>query len=78
MYTCIGSHSSDGDNKNKNIIIKNCNFNGYSFRALTLNRMENVVIDNNIFEDTENTQAINISYSKNVTITSTNKIKEWL
>ena len=76
MYTCIGSHSSDGDNRNKNIIIKNCNFNGYSFRALTLNRMENVVIDNNIFEDTENTQAIAITYSNNVTITSTNKIKK--
>ena len=76
MYTSIGSHSNDGDNVNKNITIKNCKFTGYSYRALTLNRMENVKIDNNIFEDTNSTSAIAITYSNNVTITSTNKIKK--
>ena len=75
MCTGIGSHSSDGDSVNKNITIKNCRFIGYSYRALTLNRMENVIIDNNIFEDTESTSAIAITSSNNVTITSTNKIK---
>ena len=75
MYTSIGSHSSDGDNVNKNITIKNCKFTGYSYRALTLHKMENVKIDNNIFEDTKSTSAIAITSSNNVTITSTNKIK---
>ena len=75
MCTGIGSHSSDGDNVNKNITIKNCRFTGYSYRALTLHKMENVIIDNNIFEDTKTTSAIAITSSNNVTITSTNKIK---
>ena len=74
MYTGIGSHSSDGNLVNKDITIKNCKFTGYSHRALTLNRMENVVIDNNIFVDTNSTIAIDISYSNNVNITSSNKI----
>ena len=75
MYTSIGSHSSDGNLVNKDIIIKNCKFTGYLYRALTINRMENVIIDNNIFEDTNSTIAIDITYSNNVTITSTNNIK---
>ena len=75
MYTSIGSHSSDGDSVNKNITIKNCKFTGYSYRALTLHKMENVKIDNNIFEDTKSTSAMAITSSNNVTITSTNKIK---
>ena len=74
MYTSIGSHSSDGNHVNKNITIKNCKFTGYSYRAITLNRMENVVIDNNIFVDTNSTTAIDITYSNNVNITSSNKI----
>lgn len=74
MYTCIGSHSGDGENKNKDIIIKNCKFTGYSYRALTINKMKNVFIDNNIFEDTESTGAIQIAQSDNITVTSTNKI----
>ena len=74
MYTSIGSHSSDGNLVNKNITIKNCKFTGYSYRALTLNRMENVVIDNNIFVDTNSSIAIDITYSNNVNITSSNKI----
>lgn len=75
MYTCIGSHSSDGDNINKNIIIKNCKFTGYSYRALTIDKMSNVIIDNNIFNDTKSTCAIDITNSNNVTINSNNKIK---
>ena len=75
MYTSIGSHSSDGDNVNKNITIKNCKFTGYSYRALTLHKMENVKIDNNIFEDTKSTSAIAITSSNNATISWTNKIK---
>ena len=74
MYTSIGSHSSDGNLVNKDIIIKNCKFTGYSYRALTLNYMENVVIDNNIFVDINTSTAIDISHSNNVNITSTNKI----
>ena len=74
MYTGIGSHSSDGNLVNKDITIKNCKFTGYSYRALTLNRMENVVIDNNIFIDTNSTIAIDITNSNNVNITSSNKI----
>lgn len=75
MYTCIGSHSSDGDNINKNIIIKNCKFTGYSYRALTIDKMSNVIIDNNIFNDTKSTCAIDITNSNNITINSNNKIK---
>ena len=74
MYTAIGSHSSDGNLVNKDITIKNCKFTGYSYRALTLNRMENVFIDNNIFVDTNSTTAIDITNSNNVNITSSNKI----
>ena len=74
MYTAIGSHSSDGNLVNKDITIKNCKFTGYSHRALTINRMENVIIDNNIFVDTNSTMAIDISSSNNVNITSSNKI----
>lgn len=74
MYSCIGSHSSDGNNRNKNIIIKNCEFTDYSFSALTINKMSNVIIDNNIFNDTKNKNAINIGDSSNVVINSNNKI----
>lgn len=74
MYTCIGSHSSDGDNRNKNIIIKNCEFTGYSYAALTINKMSNVVIDNNVFNDSKKTNALNIADSDNVVINSNNKI----
>ena len=74
MYTCIGSHSNDNTALNKNITIKNCKFTGYSNNALTINRMKNVIIDNNNFEDSENTVAISITYSNNISLTSSNKI----
>ena len=74
MYTCIGSHSNDNNALNKNITIKNCKFTGYSNRALTINRMKNVTIDNNTFEDNQNTCAIDLTYSNNITVTSSNKI----
>lgn len=74
MYACIGSHSSDGDNRNKNIIIKNCEFTDYSYASLTINKMTNVVIDNNVFNDTKNINAISIADSSNVVINSNNKI----
>ena len=75
MYTCVGSHSSDGDNKNKNIVIRNCKFTGYSYGGLTIDRMTNVIIDNNVFTDTKDTCAISISNSDNVSINSNNRIK---
>ena len=75
MYACIGSHSSDGANRNKNIIIKNCEFTGYSYGALTIDKMSNVIIDNNIFTDTKDTCAITISNSDNISINSNNRIK---
>lgn len=75
MYTCVGSHSSDGDNKNKNIVIRNCKFTGYSYGALTIDKMTNVFIDNNVFTDTKGTCAITISNSDNVSVNSNNRIK---
>ena len=75
MYTCVGSHSSDGDNKNKNIVIRNCKFTGYSYSALTIDKMTNVFIDNNVFTDTKGTCAITISNSDNVFVNSNNRIK---
>ena len=75
MYTCVGSHSSDGDNKNKNIVIKNCKFTGYSYSALTIDKMTNVIINNNIFTDTKDTCAITITNSDNVSVNSNNRIK---
>ena len=75
MYTCVGSHSTDGDNKNKNIVIRNCKFTGYSYGALTIDRMTNVFIDNNVFTDTKGTCAITITNSDNVTINLNNRIK---
>ena len=75
MYTCVGSHSSDGDNKNKNIVIRNCKFTGYSYAGLTIDKMTNVIIDNNIFTDTKDTCAITISNSDNVSVNSNNRIK---
>ncbi len=74
MYTCVGSHSSDGDNKNKNIIIRNCKFTGYSYSGLTIDKMRNVLIENNIFTDTKGTTAITITDSENVIINPSNRI----
>ena len=74
LKTCIGSHSSDGANKNKNIIIKNCDFNNFEYGGVVLDKMINVELYNNNFYTTSSQTAIQITESENVYIEKTNKI----
>ena len=62
IQCAIGSHSSDGDNKNTNITIKNCRIYNVRYGGLTMNRMKNVYVENNI---------INSSYSHNGNLIAT-------
>ena len=48
VQCAVGSHSSDGDNKNLNITIKNCRIENVRYGGLTLNRMKNVYVENNV------------------------------
>ena len=68
MYTAIGSHSSDGDNLNKNIVISNCEFKNFSYVGLTLTFMDNVLCENNVFYSSELADSIHIKNSSNVVV----------
>lgn len=47
LGTAIGSHSSDGDNRNKNITIRDCVIKNYSYASASIHYMENVLFENN-------------------------------
>ena len=74
LKTCIGSHSSDGVNKNKNITIKNCEFNDFEYGGVVIDKMINVTLYNNNFYTSSSQTPIQITNSKNVYIDQTNKI----
>lgn len=62
VQCAVGSHSSDGTNKNLNITIKNCRIENVRYGGLTLNRMKNVYVENNV---------INSSYAHNGSVIAT-------
>lgn len=52
IHVAIGSHSSDGTNRNKNIIIKSNVINKCLHSGITAALMENVTIENNVITNT--------------------------
>lgn len=72
MKTCIGSHSSDGENINKNITIKNCLFDDFEYSGLVIDHMEKVIIENNVFKTTTETNLLRITNSKSVEVRGNN------
>ena len=68
LYTAIGSHSSDGDLKHKNIIIRECKVKGFQYSAFVVSRMENVLVENNNVETLAQTDCMQVKDSKNVIV----------
>lgn len=74
LYTGIGSHSNDGEYKNKNIIIQKCKFNNFMYAGIVASRMENVIIRDNLFNTTTLADAIQVRDSDNAIIDNNNII----
>lgn len=68
IYTGVGSHSYDNGKRNKNIIIRNCVFNDFSYAAATLRYMDNVVFENNKSNTKNLTDHTHVKFSSNVVI----------
>lgn len=69
IYTAIGSHSSDGGRKNKNILIEGCKFADTTYANISVREMENVTIRNNELSSTDiNGNLVHIDGSSNVNV----------
>lgn len=76
VQCAIGSHSSDGTNKNTNITIRNCRIYNARYGGITLNRMKNVYVENNIIESSYNHNGgIMATQCHNLTIGGANVLK---
>jgi lysophospholipase L1-like esterase len=53
IYTAVGSHSSDGTLRNKNILIEGCTFNDSTYANIHALSMDNVTIRNNRFNSSD-------------------------
>ncbi|WP_186446388.1 GDSL-type esterase/lipase family protein [Neobacillus bataviensis] len=69
IYTAIGSHSTDGGRKNKNILIEGCKFADSTYANITAREMENVTIRNNSFSSTDiNGNLLHIDGTNNINV----------
>ena len=70
LPTAIGSHAGRKGVNNKNITIKNCEFNQCDYASITLKYMDGVVIEDNKFlsTDNQNSYGITIDCCKNVNV----------
>lgn len=67
IKTCIGSHSV-GVNRNKNILIENCDFNNYEYCGLNIRNMDNVYVENCRFNSSQSSDPIKGDSSYNINI----------
>lgn len=76
LYTAIGTHSSDGTNRNKNITIDNCIIKDCTYAPITANRMIGVNAINNTFIDCNATSGtlVNVNRTESFNV-SGNKVK---
>ena len=66
LQTAVGSHSSDGDSKNNNIIIRDCRIHDANYAGLSLNRMNHAIAENNLITVTSSGQGIKASLSSQI------------
>lgn len=66
LQTAVGAHSSDGESKNNNIIIRDCRIHDANYAGLTLHRMNHAIAENNLITLTSSGIGIKASLSNQV------------
>ena len=73
LKTGIGSHGTIDGSRNRNIIIKNCDFIDFEYTGVNIYGMSNVLLTNNRFQTTaENLNSMHINTSDHVVVEKSN------